>query len=90
LPEHRFFLLPSLFFTSFLVLAIFSVSKSSDVFGLGCTIYFAMTGRLPFDGPTELAMIPLIVAGKHTPITGEAYTEALKTLVYSLIDRVCL
>lgn len=63
------------------------ISKSTDVFALGCTVYSIMTRHLPFEAANGLAMIPLILAGRYTPIEGQTYTGDLKALVYSMLDR---
>lgn len=62
-------------------------STASDIFAIGCTIYFAAAQHLPFEAPTALAVIPMILGGRYSPITVGQYSTELKTLIYKMIDR---
>jgi predicted Ser/Thr protein kinase len=60
-----------------------SVSRASDVYALGVVAFLLLAGRLPFDGPT-----PLAIARMHfdspVPI---AWLEGYPTAVHSVVSR---
>jgi eukaryotic-like serine/threonine-protein kinase len=45
-----------------------SVDGRSDLFGLGCTMYHLLTGRLPFPGETVAECLMLRIRGNPAPI----------------------
>src|SRR5205807_1491007 len=46
-----------------------TLDARSDVFSLGCVLYEAATGKVPFSGPSVLAILHEIAAGQVTPPT---------------------
>jgi serine/threonine-protein kinase len=45
------------------------VDGRSDLYGLGCSMYHLMTGKLPFPGSTPIERLGKRISGRHTPIT---------------------
>jgi serine/threonine protein kinase len=62
-------------------------TKASDIFALGCTMYNIMACVPPFTAPNVCGTVALVVEGKYSPLSGP-YSEDLKNLVYSMMDKV--
>jgi eukaryotic-like serine/threonine-protein kinase len=45
------------------------VDGRSDLYGLGCSMYHLMTGKLPFPGATPIERLGKRISGRHAPIT---------------------
>ena len=45
------------------------VDGRSDLYGLGCSMYHLMTGKLPFPGDSPIERLGKRIGGRHTPIT---------------------
>jgi serine/threonine protein kinase len=45
------------------------VDGRSDLYGLGCSMYHLMSGRLPFPGSSPIERLGKRISGRHTPIT---------------------
>lgn len=45
------------------------VDGRSDLYGLGCSMYHLMTGKLPFPGESPIERLGKRIGGRHTPIT---------------------
>jgi eukaryotic-like serine/threonine-protein kinase len=45
------------------------VDGRSDLYGLGCSMYHLMSGRLPFPGSSPIERLGKRIGGRHTPIT---------------------
>src|SRR6202041_2872556 len=44
------------------------VDGRSDLYGLGCSMYHLMSGRLPFPGSSPIERLGKRIGGPHTPI----------------------
>lgn len=68
-------------------------SPASDIFSLGCTLYYLAVQRFPFAGPTPLAVIPKILAGEYDPMgdgkegEGKEYSEEFKELIEKMLSK---
>jgi serine/threonine protein kinase len=45
------------------------VDGRSDLYGLGCSMYHLMTGKLPFPGDSPIERLGKRISGRHVPIT---------------------
>jgi eukaryotic-like serine/threonine-protein kinase len=45
------------------------VDGRSDLYGLGCSMYHLMSGKLPFPGDSPIERLGKRISGRHTPIT---------------------
>jgi serine/threonine protein kinase len=45
------------------------VDGRSDLYGLGCSMYHLMSGKLPFPGSSPIERLGKRIGGRHTPIT---------------------
>jgi len=45
------------------------VDGRSDLYGLGCSMYHLMTGKLPFPGTSPIERLGKRISGRHVPIT---------------------
>ena len=45
------------------------VDGRSDLYGLGCSMYHLMSGKLPFPGESPIERLGKRISGRHTPIT---------------------
>ncbi len=45
------------------------VDGRSDLYGLGCSMYHLMSGKLPFPGDSPIERLGKRIGGRHTPIT---------------------
>jgi tRNA A-37 threonylcarbamoyl transferase component Bud32/Leucine-rich repeat (LRR) protein len=65
------------------------VDHRADLFSLGATLYRAATGRLPFDGPTPLAVVIALTTEEPTPVRELApgLPPALADLIPRLMSK---
>jgi len=63
-------------------------TEAGDLYGLGCTFYFALTGKYPFDGASEAVVAANHLAGRYTPLREVlASNAALVRLVDACLSR---
>ncbi|MEZ6188965.1 MAG: serine/threonine-protein kinase, partial [Planctomycetota bacterium] len=61
--------------------------ETTDVYGLGATLYFALTGRPPFQGPTTIATLGQVLRAE--PPSARALNPAVPAWLDALV-RQCL
>ncbi len=62
------------------------VDGRSDLYGLACSMYHLMTGKLPFPGESPIERLGKRISGRHVPIT-EHLPDAPSNLV-RVMDRM--
>ena len=62
------------------------VDGRSDLYGLGCSMYHLMTGKLPFPGPSPIERLGKRISGRHVPIT--EHLPNLPAQFVKVIDRL--
>jgi serine/threonine-protein kinase len=62
------------------------VDGRSDLYGLACSMYHLMTGKLPFPGDSPIERLGKRISGRHVPIT-EYLPDAPSNLV-RVMDRM--
>jgi len=62
------------------------VDGRSDLYGLGCSMYHLMTGKLPFPGSTPIERLGKRISGRHVPIT--EYLPNLPSSFVRVIDKL--
>lgn len=65
------------------------VDERSDLFSLGVTFYRAVTGQLPFDGPTYFATMQRVAKTEFTPLDELVpdISAELRDIINSLLQR---
>ena len=66
------------------------IGPATDLYAVGCLIHQLVSGRLPFDGPTPMAVIVQRLTQGAPPLTlrsGKAPPEALQALVADLLVK---
>ncbi len=58
----------------------------TDLFSLGCVIYQLVTGRLPFDGKTTMAVLTAVLT--ETPLPASHFNPSIPTLFDGLLSRL--
>ena len=64
-------------------------SAQSDIFSLGVSLYFAVTGKFPFTAPTIPAIFNLISQGNYTPVreTGIYVPDELAFVISNCLEK---
>jgi eukaryotic-like serine/threonine-protein kinase len=62
------------------------VDGRSDLYGLGCSMYHLMTGKLPFPGDSPIERLGKRISGRHTPIT--EYLPEMPTSFVRVLDKM--
>jgi eukaryotic-like serine/threonine-protein kinase len=62
------------------------VDGRSDLFGLGCSMYHMMTGKLPFPGDTPIERLGMRLSGHPVPIT--SHLPDLPSALVQVLDRM--
>ena len=60
--------------------------QRSDLFSLGTILYWSLTGRLPFEGPTPSALFHRILEGRYAP--PQMYTPALGNGLTRIVEKL--
>jgi hypothetical protein len=65
------------------------VDARADLFSLGAVLYRLCTGRLPFDGPTTMAVLTALAADAPRPVRelNPAVPEPLADLIHQLLAK---
>jgi len=66
-----------------------SLDLRSDIYALGATLYFLLTGKLPYDADNAVRLIAVVMSGTPTPITTYRadIPPALDTLIMRCLAR---
>ena len=62
------------------------VDGRSDLYGLGCSMYHLMTGKLPFPGDSPIERLGKRISGRHVPIT--EYLPDLPASFVRVLDKL--
>jgi eukaryotic-like serine/threonine-protein kinase len=62
------------------------VDGRSDLYGLGCSMYHLMTGKLPFPGVSPIERLGKRISGRHVPIT--EHLPDLPSHFFRLLDKL--
>jgi eukaryotic-like serine/threonine-protein kinase len=62
------------------------VDGRSDLYGLGCSMYHLMTGKLPFPGDSPIERLGKRISGRHTPIT--EYLPEMPASFVRVLDKL--
>jgi eukaryotic-like serine/threonine-protein kinase len=62
------------------------VDGRSDLYGLGCSMYHLMTGKLPFPGDSPIERLGKRISGRHTPITD--YLPEMPASFVRVLDKM--
>ena len=62
------------------------VDGRSDLYGLGCSMYHLMSGKLPFPGESPIERLGKRIGGRHTPITD--YLPNIPDNFVRVLDRL--
>jgi eukaryotic-like serine/threonine-protein kinase len=62
------------------------VDGRSDLYGLGCSMYHLMTGKLPFPGESPIERLGKRISGRHTPIT--EYLPEMPASFVRVLDKM--
>ena len=62
------------------------VDGRSDLYGLGCSMYHLMTGKLPFPGDSPIERLGKRIGGRHTPIT--EYLPEMPSSFVRVLDKL--
>jgi serine/threonine-protein kinase len=64
------------------------IDRRSDIFGLGCVLYEASTGRQPFRGDNEARLIRAVLDGSYEPLEQvvSGYPRSLGAIVERALD----
>jgi serine/threonine-protein kinase len=62
------------------------VDGRSDLYGLGCSMYHLLTGRLPFPGHSPIERLGKRIGGRHTPIT--EYLSEVPSNFVRVLDKL--
>jgi serine/threonine protein kinase len=62
------------------------VDGRSDLYGLGCSMYHLMTGKLPFPGDSPIERLGKRISGRHTPIT--EYLPEMPASFVRVLDKM--
>ncbi len=62
------------------------VDGRSDLYGLGCSMYHLMSGKLPFPGDSPIERLGKRIGGRHTPITD--YLPSLPGNFVRVLDKL--
>lgn len=66
-----------------------NVDHRTDIYALGCTFYYFLTGQLPFTGDTVLKLIIAKENGKYEPVRklNPAVSERLELMIDKMIQK---
>jgi serine/threonine protein kinase len=62
------------------------VDGRSDLYGLGCSMYHLMSGKLPFPGDSPIERLGKRIGGRHTPIT--EYLPEMPASFVRVLDKL--
>ena len=65
------------------------VDQRTDIYALGCTLYYFLAGRLPFEGDSVLKLILAKEKGKYEPIRklNSGVSERLELMIDKMIQK---
>jgi serine/threonine protein kinase len=62
------------------------VDGRSDLYGLGCSMYHLMTGKLPFPGDSPIERLGKRISGRHMPVTD--YLPDMPSSFVRVLDKL--